>query len=92
MRGIRIFTTLPTANAGWKAVSPPAPNPRGKASALFYEDPLQITALQLKSHMPGLAESLSNASGTTNPIVMSFYGEDSAIREVSANHRLTPRY
>src|SRR5215471_684911 len=55
------------------------------ASALFYEDPFGLVTTQLKSQRPDLVESLAPYTNAAPPIVMSFYGEESAIREVSAN-------
>jgi len=62
------------------------PPGRGQsASAMFFQDPLGIASTQLKTRMPDLAESLKNYSNVANPAVISLYGEESAIREVSSN-------
>jgi len=55
------------------------------ASALFYEDPIGMTAVQLKSQMPDLAETLGKVSAAVRPMVLNVYAEDSAIREISTN-------
>jgi hypothetical protein len=61
------------------------PGHDARASALFYQDPIALAATQLKSQMPDLAESLKAYAGSASPAVVSFYGEESAIRELSSN-------
>jgi TonB family protein len=60
--------------------------PRGhgsEASALFYEDPTAVTALSLRQAFPEVAQSLSQTTSASPAAVISAYGEESAIREVS---------
>jgi hypothetical protein len=59
------------------------PSPGSQSSALFYEDPLGVAALTLRQALPEVAQSLSQPNGSTPPAVISAYGEESAIREVS---------
>lgn len=54
-----------------------------EASALFYEDPIAMSALQMRSAIPGLADALQQNSHPAFPMTLSVYGEDAAIREVS---------
>ena len=44
-----------------------------------------MTAVQLKSQMPDLAETLAKVSAAVRPMVLNVYAEDSAIREISTN-------
>jgi hypothetical protein len=54
-----------------------------EASALFYEDTIAISALQVRSVIPSLVESLQQNSNAAFPMTLAVYGEDAAIREVS---------
>jgi len=63
---------------------PQGPKSHGsEASALFYEDPLAVAAMSLRQASPEMARSLSQTTAGTPPAVISAYGEESAIREVS---------
>jgi len=53
------------------------------ASAMFYEDPVAMTALQMSRFAPQMAASLSQVSRDTTPFVVRFYGDETAIREAS---------
>jgi hypothetical protein len=55
------------------------------ASALIYEDPVTMTALKLQQLAPGIATSLAQAGGESQPAVVCAYGEERAIREASTN-------
>ncbi len=59
------------------------PDHGSEASALFYEDPLSVAALSMRQAFPEMARSLSQTTAETPPAVISAYGEESAIREVS---------
>jgi type II secretory pathway pseudopilin PulG len=59
------------------------PGHGSEASALFYEDPLGVAALTLRQALPEMAQSLAQTTAETSPAVISAYGEESAIREVS---------
>lgn len=59
------------------------PGHGSEASALFYEDPAAVTAMNLRRLLPEMAESLSHAGAGTKPVVVAAYGEENAIREVS---------
>ncbi|HXA78089.1 MAG TPA: hypothetical protein VNV41_13240 [Candidatus Acidoferrales bacterium] len=54
------------------------------ASALFYEDPVAVTKMQMEQVAPSLAGALLRSSQTTRSVV-GVYGENTAIREVSEN-------
>jgi len=56
-----------------------------EASALLYQNSHAMAALQLRQFLPGLAESLAQASKEPTPAVLCVYGEESAIREMSSN-------
>jgi type IV pilus assembly protein PilA len=55
------------------------------ASALFYEDPVAMAALQMRRFAPQMAESLSQTSATITPSVVCLYGDETAIREASSS-------
>lgn len=55
-----------------------------EASAMLYQDPIALAALQLRSISPDLAESLAQSSKGVTPVVVCLYGEESAIREASS--------
>jgi type IV pilus assembly protein PilA len=54
-----------------------------QSSAILYEDPVALAALNLQRLSPELAESLTKAGTQSEPIVMSAYGDETALREVS---------
>jgi type IV pilus assembly protein PilA len=56
-----------------------------EASAMLYQDPIAMTALQLRSISPDLAQSLAQSTKSVAPAVVCLYGEDSAIREASGS-------
>lgn len=55
------------------------------SSALFYEDPIAISAITLRQASPQMAEVISRASSNKTSVVISAYGEEKAIRVASAN-------
>ncbi len=60
----------------------PPGHPSG-ASALLYEDPIALVALNLRQVAPEMAESLTQLAGESAPAVTCAYGEETAIREAS---------
>jgi type IV pilus assembly protein PilA len=58
-----------------------------KASALFYQDPGAVAAMQLRPVAPGLAGALLRSSRNTEAVV-GVYGDDTAIRQVSTSPAL----
>jgi len=54
-----------------------------RTSAILYEDPLTMAAFNLKRISPELADSLAKPGVEMKPIVMSVYGDETALREVS---------
>lgn len=72
------------ANSGKLQAALP-PGYSANASALLYQDPLVLAALQMRSIMPDLAESVANAAGKLPPTVAFVYGEQSSIREASTS-------
>jgi type II secretory pathway pseudopilin PulG len=65
------------------AALPPG-HPSG-ASALLYQDPIAMTALNLKQAEPQLAPIIAQLVGKTTPAVVCAYGEETAIRGESTN-------
>jgi hypothetical protein len=57
-------------------------------SALLYEDPIAMAALNLQRISPELANSLIQRSVDAPPTVMAFYGDESALREASGSSGL----
>jgi hypothetical protein len=66
------------------AALPPGHSP--VASALFYQDPMAMTLLQLRQAAPQLAGSLSQLANVVTPAAICFYGEEKAIREESTSN------
>jgi type II secretory pathway pseudopilin PulG len=62
----------------------PAGDP-ADVSALLYEDPASVTALNLRRLSPEWAEAFARISPPTTPIVYRAYGEETAIRGVSTS-------
>ncbi|HZW79357.1 MAG TPA: hypothetical protein VFF50_02695 [Candidatus Deferrimicrobiaceae bacterium] len=56
-----------------------------EASALLYEDPATVTALNLRRLSPEMAETFARLSPPSAPIVFRGYGEENAIRGVSTS-------
>jgi hypothetical protein len=65
----------------------PPNHPQG-ASALFYQDPIAITTLQLRQFAPDMADSLAQFAKESTPAVICVYGDESAIREASKSGAL----
>jgi len=59
-----------------------------EASALFYQDPITMTALRLRQVAPEMAESLAQNSENATPAVVCVYGEESVIRTASRSGAL----
>lgn len=71
-----------------KAPAFQASHPQGyslDASALFYQDPVGIAALQMRRFAPQMAESLSQTSAAITPFVVCLYGDETTIREASSS-------
>ncbi|HXY25362.1 MAG TPA: hypothetical protein VEI73_11975 [Candidatus Acidoferrum sp.] len=56
-----------------------------EASALLYEDPMSMAALQLRQVSPEMAESLAKNPIEISPAVVCLYGEDNSIKEASVS-------
>jgi len=70
-RSRRFLDSLPPGHAG--------------ASALLYEDPSAMMALQMQRLSPEKAQSMTQLMAKSTPVVMCAYGEQNAIREASTN-------
>jgi len=62
----------------------PQGHPAG-ASALFYEDPVAMAALQVPQLAPEFAQSFAHFAGESLPTVSCAYGEETAIRGASTS-------
>ncbi len=71
-----------TKSAAFVEALPPG-YPR-EASAMLYEDASAMTAFQMRQVSPEMAEAISHLNEKPAPIVFCAYGEDKAIRAVSA--------
>ena len=80
----KFLVALPPNEATGQSVSQSQDNAL-KASALLYEDPGALTALELQQLGPELANPLAQISRAGAPSVVCLYGEESTIREASAN-------
>jgi len=56
-----------------------------EASAMFYQNAMAMTAQQMRSLMPQLAESLSESGKSAATSVIGVYAEDSSLRSISSN-------
>jgi len=59
------------------------PGRGAEASAIFYEDPVAMAALNMRRASPAVADSLSKMAAEARPSVICAYGSESAIREAS---------
>jgi type IV pilus assembly protein PilA len=73
-------------SAKFLAALPPAGSLR--ASALFYEDTVAATSLQLRQFAPEIASTLAQNSKDTTPVVACVYGDEKTIRETSTSPSL----
>jgi hypothetical protein len=64
------------------------PGHSSEASALIYEDPSAVAAMQLQRLAPGLAEAFARPSQENPPQVLGVYAGESAIREESVGGAL----
>jgi len=53
------------------------------ASALLYQDPIAMSALQMRRFAPEIAGSIAKLAGQGTPAVVGVYGEETVIREAS---------
>jgi len=53
------------------------------ASALFFDDPIAMSALQVRRFAPQLAEPIEKLAGQGPPSVLGVYADDTTIRETS---------
>jgi hypothetical protein len=56
-----------------------------EASALLYQDPVAIAALQLQRFSPEMAHSVAQSAKEVTPAVVGVYGDESSIREASTS-------
>jgi type IV pilus assembly protein PilA len=56
-----------------------------QASAILYEDPATMAALQMHQLPPELRQSLAHLTGQSTPVVVAAYGDETSIREASTS-------
>ena len=61
------------------------PGHTSDASAVWYQNPMAMVALQMRSLAPNFAESLGSSLGAAPPAVGYLYGEESSIKSASTN-------
>jgi hypothetical protein len=64
------------------------PPGESRASAIFYQDPSAMMALQLQQVAPDMAKRLSPLLGVAPPAIVAAYADEDAIREVSTSPAL----
>ena len=79
---VELHGTVDSLGKSEKFLASLPPGHAAGASALLYEDPIAMTALQLRRVAPEMAGSVS---GQQAPVVFCAYGEEAAIRGVSTN-------
>ncbi len=82
---VRLHRTGGSLGKSSKFLASLPPGHSSAASAIFYQDPIAMTALRLRQIAPEAAESLAQISDENKPAVACFYAEETAIREVSTS-------
>lgn len=78
---VRLYRSGGSLAKSRKFLSALPPGHESAASAIFYEDPVAMAALNMRRISPVMADSLSKTE--SSPSVICAYGEESAIREAS---------
>jgi hypothetical protein len=81
--GVRLHRNGESLGRSRKLLASLPPGHSPAASALFYQDPIAMTELQLRRFAPGMAGPLGQLRGAGTASVIRLYGEDTAIREAS---------
>lgn len=87
---IRLHTTGESLAKSPKFLASLPPGHPSEVSALLYEDPIAVTAMSLARVSPEIVGTLGSSIGPGAPIVVCAYGEQSAIREVTASAPFDP--
>jgi hypothetical protein len=82
---VRLHRTGESLGKSKKFLASLLPGHPSGASAILYEDPITMVALQLRQIAPETAESLTKLAVGSTPMVVSAYGEETAIREASTS-------
>jgi len=80
---VELHGTVDSLGKSEKFLAALPPGHAAGASALLYEDPIAMTAQQLRHVAPEMAGTLSGQQ--SSPVVFGAYGEETAIRGVSTN-------
>ncbi|HYA95500.1 MAG TPA: hypothetical protein VEC95_04435, partial [Terriglobales bacterium] len=80
---VELHGTVDSLGKSEKFLASLPPGHAAGASALLYEDPIAMTAQQLRQVAPEMAGTLSGQQ--SSPVVFGAYGEETAIRGVSTN-------
>ena len=81
--GVRLHRSGESLGRSKKLLASLPPDYSPAASALFYQDPIAITQLNLQRFAPDMAGTLAKFSGEGAPSVVRLYGDDTSIREAS---------
>ncbi|MGB0034091.1 MAG: hypothetical protein WBP79_01295, partial [Candidatus Acidiferrales bacterium] len=80
---VRLHQTGESLGKSKKFLASLPPGHASGASAMLYEDPIAIAALQMRMVAPEMAEIFAQAALEAKPVVVCAYGEETAIREAS---------
>jgi type II secretory pathway pseudopilin PulG len=81
--GVRLHRSGESLGKSKKLLASLPPGYSPAASALFYQDPIAITQLNLQRFAPDMAGTLAKFGGGGTPSVVRLYGDDTSIREAS---------
>jgi len=86
--GVRLRRSGESLGKSKKLLASLPPGYSPAASALFYQDPIAITQLNLQRFAPDMAGTLAKFGGGDAPSVVRLYGDDTSIREASRSGAL----
>jgi type IV pilus assembly protein PilA len=86
--GVRLHRSGESLGRSKKLLASLPPGYSPAASALFYQDPIAITQLNLQRFAPDMAGTLAKFGGGGTPSVVRLYGDDTSIREASRSGAL----
>jgi type IV pilus assembly protein PilA len=82
---VRLHRTGESLGKSKKFLASLPPRATPGVSAVLYQDPQAMAALQMQRVAPEMAESLAHVAGLGTPTVMCVYGEEKAIRAASTS-------
>jgi type IV pilus assembly protein PilA len=82
---VRLHRTGESLSKSKKFLASLPPGRPPGASALIYQDPIAMTAMNLRQAEPEMAPIIAQLAGRTTPAVICVYGEETAIRGASTS-------